>query len=209
MCAARCTILGGTNGSGKSSIYETSSGLQCLGEFVNADIVARSISAERPEAVSAEAGRRVIARLADNIMRKRDFVFETTLSSHQSLHVMKAAHEAGYHVGLVFIVLDSVGVNVHRVHERVSRGGHSIPDQVIRRRYRRALQNLPKAIRLAHETAIYDNSLAHPVKLAELSEGALDHHLDVSRPAHREIATALAQALGVSIEAIFKVKSPD
>jgi predicted ABC-type ATPase len=209
VCAARCTILGGTNGSGKSSIFETSLGLQFLGEFVNADIVARSISADRPEAVSAEAGRRVIARLADNIVRKRDFVFETTLSSHQSLQVKKAARDAGYHVGLFFIVLDSVGVNVHRVHERVSRGGHFIPDQVIHRRYRRALENLPKAIRLAHETAIYDNSLAHPIKLAELSEGRLDHHLDASSSAHREIAGALAQALGISIEAILEGTSSD
>ena len=204
MGAARCTILGGTNGSGKSSLFETSLGLQFVGEFVNADIIARAISAKQPESVSAEAGRRVIARLAANISHRRDFVFETTLSSHQSLNVMKAAREAGYRVGLVFILLENVGLNVHRVHERVSRGGHSIPDHVIHRRYKRALKNLPEAVRLAHETAIYDNSLAHPIKLAELSGSKLSHDLDKSIPAHQEIAAALARALDQSVEDLIK-----
>jgi hypothetical protein len=40
----KCWIVGGTNGSGKSSIYQNSSELLGSGEFVNADLVARRIS---------------------------------------------------------------------------------------------------------------------------------------------------------------------
>jgi predicted ABC-type ATPase len=204
---ARCTILGGTNGSGKSSIFDRSPRLQASGEFVNADLVARSISSERPESVSGLAGRKVIRRLAELISGLQDFVYETTLSSNQSLNLMRTAREAGYHVGLVFVVLKNVGLNVHRVHERVSRGGHSIPDATIRRRYTRALGNLPEAIRLSHEAAVYDNSSTFPVRLIELSAGNISYNgLDEAYATHCEIASAVAEALGISTHAVFAAK---
>ena len=39
MFVARCTILGGTNGSGKSSIFDNSPELQIVGDFINADLL--------------------------------------------------------------------------------------------------------------------------------------------------------------------------
>jgi predicted ABC-type ATPase len=48
----KCWIIGGTNGSGKSSIYQNSSELIGSGEFVNADIVARQISPHDTDAAS-------------------------------------------------------------------------------------------------------------------------------------------------------------
>jgi predicted ABC-type ATPase len=119
---AACTILGGTNGSGKSTIYDEAVRLQADGEFVNADVLARRMSPNAPEAVSLKAGRRVIERLGELIAARDSFVHETTLSSHQSLQVMRDARAAGYHVGLVFVVLDSVDLNVLRVRERVREG---------------------------------------------------------------------------------------
>ena len=204
MFVARCTILGGTNGSGKSSIFDNSPELQIVGDFINADQVARSISPDRPETVSGEAGRRVILELARLISAQQDFVLETTLSSKQSLRLMRAARDAGYLVGLVFVVLMNVDLNVRRVHERVSRGGHSIPDQVIHRRYRRALANLAEAIALSHETAIYDNSLPDLVKVAELSNKKLLYQrLNRANPSHIEVATAIALAIDTPVTAIF------
>jgi predicted ABC-type ATPase len=67
---------------------------------------------------------------------------------------MRDARAAGYHVGLVFVVLDSVDLNILRVQERVRMGGHSIPEKDIRRRYGRALANLPEAIKIAHQAAV-------------------------------------------------------
>ncbi|RIX98699.1 hypothetical protein D3218_16030 [Aureimonas flava] len=54
---AFCTIVAGPNGSGKSTIYPL---LSLVGEFVNADIVARRISPAHPESVSMAAGRVVL-----------------------------------------------------------------------------------------------------------------------------------------------------
>jgi predicted ABC-type ATPase len=196
---ASCTILGGTNGSGKSTIYEQAARLQIEGEFVNADILARRISPDSPETASLRAGKQVIARLGSLIAGRCSFVHETTLSSRQSLQVMRQARAAGYHVGLIFVVLHNVELNVLRVRERVRMGGHSIPEQDIRRRYDRALANLPEAIRLAHQTVIYDNSSTSHVKLIEISGGNIVFNsLDEISSVHREISSAVGDALNVA-----------
>lgn len=203
----KCWIVGGTNGSGKSSIYQNSMELQQSGEFVNADLVARGISPSRPESVSRLAGRRVIERLDRLVSDRRDFVYETTLSSHQSLDLLSTARNSGYRVGLMFVVLSSVGLNVRRVHERVSRGGHSIPDDVIRRRYARGFANLPKAIRIAHETVVFENSGAVPAKLISLIDGKIvQNALDETTISHIEVAEAVGDALGISLQGVLKAR---
>ena len=202
---ASCTILGGTNGSGKSTIYEEAVRLQKNGEFVNADILARRISPSAPETVSFEAGRRVITRLAELIAGRKSFVHETTLSSRQSLKVMSDARAAGYHVGLVFVVLNSVDLNVLRVRERVRMGGHSIAEKDIRRRYSRAMANLPDAIRFADQSVVYDNSSVSHTKLVEISDGKIaSNRLDKTTLAHCEVASAIGSALGIAPNEVFE-----
>ncbi|MDO9297209.1 zeta toxin family protein [Bradyrhizobium sp.] len=204
----KCWIVGGTNGSGKSSIYQNSRELQGSGEFVNADLIARGISPGRPESVSRLAGRRVIERLDRLISDQRNFVYETTLSSHQSLDLLSTARNSGYRVGLMFVVLSNVGLNVRRVHERVSRGGHSIPDDVIRRRYARGFANFPKAIRIAHETVVFENSGSVPVKLISLIGGKIvQNALDETTISHVEVAEAVGDALKISLQSVLRATS--
>lgn len=129
---AVCTIIGGPNGSGKSTIFNL---LKPVGEFVNADVIARQLSNQDPQSVEIEAAKAALDRLEELREEGEDFIFETTLSGHQSIKLMKYAREAGYQVGLVFVALASVDLNVERVAERVKTGGHDIPEPVIRRRY--------------------------------------------------------------------------
>jgi predicted ABC-type ATPase len=206
---ASCTILGGTNGSGKSTIHEQSIGLQIEGEFVNADVLARRILPSDPESVSFRAGKLVIRRLDELIAARLSFVHETTLSSRQSLQVMRRARAAAYHVGLIFVVLHNVELNVFRVGERVKMGGHSIPEKDIRRRYGRALANLPEAIKFAHQTAIYDNSEVSHVRLIEISDGHIVfNELDQSNATHCEIAEAVGSALDITPHSVFGAAKP-
>ncbi len=60
---ASCTIISGTNGSGKSTIYDEAVRLQIQGEFVNADLLARNISPNAPETASFKAGKQVVSLL--------------------------------------------------------------------------------------------------------------------------------------------------
>ena len=67
--------------------------------------------------------------------------------------------EAGYHVKLFFLALPSVEIAIARVTERVRQGGHSVPEQVIRRRFAAGRSNFDILYRgLVDDWALYDNS---------------------------------------------------
>jgi predicted ABC-type ATPase len=190
---AVCTILGGPNGSGKSSIFTA---LKPPGEFVNADVIARQIAPYNPEVVSLQAGRQVLRRLDELIQSGQDFVYETTLSSHQSVDLMRRAREAGFQVGLVFVALSNPDLNVLRVAARVAKGGHDIAEPIIRRRYEVSLSRLVEAIRIAHGTLVYDNSGTDQVLLLQINGDAIEeNNLDDADPFHLRIAGIVGESL--------------
>lgn len=183
-----CTILAGPNGSGKSSLFAL---LRPVGEFVNADEIARATGGG-----PARAARLAIARLNHLLQERADFVFETTLSSHHAITLLRQARERGYEVGLVFVALASPDLNVRRVAERVGRGGHAIPEADIRRRTPRSFAHLAKALPLAHGSLVYDNSERVPALLLRVEAGrVVESRLSDERPHHRLIARAVAAAL--------------
>jgi predicted ABC-type ATPase len=200
--AALCTILGGPNGSGKSSLYRA---LAPPGEFVNADMIARHLNPADPASASLLAGRTVLRRLSALIGQRRDFVWETTLSSNQALALMRRAHTAGYEIGLVFVVLARAELNVDRVAQRVSQGGHHIPEDIVRRRYDAALEKLADAIPLAHATAIFDNTERVPALLLRIAGHNIEENrLDAAQPLHARICKAVADAWDMSVEAVLR-----
>jgi predicted ABC-type ATPase len=109
--------------------------------------------------MSVEAGRIVLARLRDLAKRRKSFAFETTLASRFYAPWVKRLRESGYKFHLVFLWLSSVELAIERVDERVRSGGHSIPDEIIRRRYGRGITNFFNLYEpLADTWAAYDNS---------------------------------------------------
>jgi predicted ABC-type ATPase len=202
-----CTILGGANGSGKSTIY---SKLHLDGELVNADLIARQISPGNPESATGTAGRRVIQRLRELLSAKESFVYETTLSSRQSIKLMERARTGGYSVNLAFVVLRDIELNVLRVAERVMQGGHSIPERTIRRRYAGAFERLPRAITLAHQIIIYDNSSQTNLEtLIQIKDGSIVFNaLDEANLLHRRIAERISRALNIENDIVFRVAKP-
>jgi predicted ABC-type ATPase len=58
----------------------------------------------------------------------------------------------------MFIALDSPEQNISRVHNRVAKGGHSVPDADVRRRYARSIANAAQALRLVDSSEFYENS---------------------------------------------------
>jgi len=202
-----CTIIGGPNGSGKSTIYDR---LELPGQFVNADLIARGLNPERPETASLLAGRRALAELARIVEARESFVYETTLSSRQSIKLMRTARDGGYEVGLVFVALNSADLNVQRVAERVARGGHDIPEDAIRRRYETALRRLPDAIRLADGSMLFDNSLSAGPRLLLQIKGAVVemNNLDEADVFHCRLAELAGEALSIPTDAVFRAAKP-
>jgi predicted ABC-type ATPase len=75
-------VIAGPNGAGKSTAAPALlHGLLGLEHFVNADTIARGLSAFDPESVAAEAGRVMLQHLKELAAQRQDFAFETTLAS--------------------------------------------------------------------------------------------------------------------------------
>ena len=136
-------IIGGCNGAGKTtaSYVMLPEMLDCK-EFINADEIARGLSPFQPESVSINAGRIMVDRMEGLLRQKKDFAIETTLATKTYVKFIKKAQAEGYFVTLLYFWLDSPELAISRVEERVRCGGHNIPEEVIRRRYKAGACNL-------------------------------------------------------------------
>jgi len=166
-------IVAGCNGAGKTTASFTilPEMLSCR-EFVNADSIAAGLSPFNPESVAIEAARLMLSRIQELLESRWDFAFETTLATRSYVSLVKEAQEAGYKVTLLFMWLDSPATAVRRVAGRVAKGGHSIPVDVIERRYFRGIINLVNLyIPICNRWMIVDNETVTPKPIAE---GGLD-----------------------------------
>lgn len=101
----------------------------------------------------------MLKRIEDLLMAKYDFAFETTLSTRSYVATVRRAQEIGYKVTLLYCWLDSPELGIERVKERVSEGGHNIPEDVIRRRYKKGIYNLINLfIGIVDNWMVVDNS---------------------------------------------------
>ena len=153
-------IIAGCNGAGKTTTSYTvlPEMLNCR-EFVNADEIARGISPFQPETVSFQAGRIMLNRIKELLKRKKDFGFETTLSTKSYVHLIRHAKNEGYTVIIIFFWLESVELARARVKARVEKGGHNVPAAVIERRYIRGAENFFALYKpLSDKWIVYDNS---------------------------------------------------
>lgn len=136
-------IIGGGNGSGKS----TSAAFVLPGviPYINADEIAKAL----PEAEGENKDVRA-SRILLNAMDEYE-------SQNKSL--------------LLFFWLSSPEMNIQRVAERVQKGGHHIPEDVIRRRYVGGLKNLFSLyLPLADLWEVYDNSIKNSPQLVAAKE---------------------------------------
>ena len=135
-------------------------------EFVNADVIAQGLSAFRPDAVAIAAGRIMRARLHELSERRADFAFETTLAGRTHATWIRRLLRVGYEFHLLFLWLPSPELAVERVRVRVQLGGHSVPEETVRRRYGAGLRNFFQIYRpLATMWHFYDNSRATGLRL--------------------------------------------
>ena len=135
-------IIAGCNGAGKTTASYTilPEILDCK-EFVNADEIAKGISPFQPDKAGIEAGRYLLIRINKLVESGENFAFETTLSTKSYVQFILKAKRLGYQVTCLFFWLNSEELAISRVKTRIEEGGHSIPEDVIRRRYTRGLKN--------------------------------------------------------------------
>lgn len=153
-------IIAGCNGAGKTTASMTILPKSLLvKEFVNADEIAKGLSPFNPEGVAIEAGRLMLERIQYLLGKGESFSIEKTLATRSYVNLVQEAHKLGYVVHLIYFWLNSPQLAVDRVAERVSKGGHNIPYDVILRRYSKGIYNLFKLFMKEVDLwAIYDNS---------------------------------------------------
>lgn len=136
-------IISGPNGAGKTTASYTvlPKILNCR-EFVNADEIARGLSPFNPEGMAVEAGKLMLQRISELLQKEESFSIETTLSTRSYYRLVEKAHRKNYDVTLLYFWLKSPDQAAERVAERVAKGGHDIPKDVIVRRYWKGLNNL-------------------------------------------------------------------
>jgi predicted ABC-type ATPase len=146
----RLVVFAGPNGSGKSTITRQ---WDTVGIYVNADDIKQALDCDDIEAAQQAERVRELC-----LAEKRDFTFETVLSTDRNLDLLARAAAIGYLITGVFILTSDPELNVFRVRSRVLSGGHEVPTDKIRARYRRSLANIPRFAALCDEFSLFDNT---------------------------------------------------
>lgn len=163
-------IIAGPNGAGKTTAAPVLLGTALqIDHFVNADTIAVGLSAFAPEKAAIQAGKAMLQRMHYLAENGENFAFETTLASRSFAPWIRGLKKNGYVFHLIFLILDSPDLAVLRVRERVKLGGHTVPEDTIRRRFKKGLNNFFKLYQsIADSWQIYDNSdVGRPAPIAQ------------------------------------------
>lgn len=159
-------IIAGPNGAGKTTFARG-----YLPEnlpFVNADLIASALAPMSQVSADIRAGRIMLETLNAYARAGKSFAFETTLAGRHYARRIERWRASGYAVKLFFLELPSPEAAMLRVRERVSKGGHDIPEVAIRRRFHAGLQNFRNIYcRIVDVWQRFDNSGPMPVLLEE------------------------------------------
>lgn len=152
-------IIAGPNGAGKTTFARDflPAEAQTL-RFINADLIAAGLAPFNPETAAFKAGRLMLEEIDECVAAGNSFAFETTLSGLAYLKKIAVWQQLGYQVKLWFLSLPNEEIAVSRVALRVLQGGHNIPEDVIRRRFKAGLANFhDRYSRAVNSWALYDN----------------------------------------------------
>jgi predicted ABC-type ATPase len=157
----RIYVIAGVNGAGKSSVAGQAF-RQSGADYYNPDEAARGLVKANSTLTQAEAnsaawreGVRLLKRAIDE---RLDFAFETTLGANTIPRLLRKAAKAGIEIYVWYVGLESAELHIGRVKSRVSRGGHDVSEEDIRRRYERSRLNLIDLLPVLRALRIFDNS---------------------------------------------------
>ncbi len=166
-------IIGGPNGAGKTTAAQEllPRGID-IRAFVNADDIARDLSPSNPEQAAIAAGRLMIERMHGLVRDGESFAFEITCAGRAHARWLRECRAQGWRVALLFLWLPTPQIALERVARRVREGGHSIPPDVVIKRWKAGLANMRHLyLPISDIAAIHDNSDATRVLIAERTLG--------------------------------------
>lgn len=152
-------IIAGPNGSGKTTFAETALLKRKNSLYINSDSIARGLTLNGSEYAQYEAGRFMLEKIGDCLKNNLSFSFETTMSGRIWASHIRQAKKQGYKVILYFVFVNSISLSLRRIKNRVKHGGHDIPKEIVKRRFKRTFSNFVKLYSpMADEWYVIDNS---------------------------------------------------
>lgn len=167
-------LLAGPNGAGKSTYVARVLQPVTHLPFVNADVIAAERWPDAQPEHAYEASRAAASERERLMTGGKSFITETVFSHPSKLNLVEEAIARRYLVQL-HVILVPVDLAVNRVAERVQDGGHVVPEEKIRERYKRLWGLIALARETATHTEFLDNSTAaNPFRpVAEYEHGLL------------------------------------
>lgn len=143
-------VFVGPNGSGKTTVTRMA---KIIEPYINADDIKRTNYCTDLEAAQ------LAERMRENaVAQKKSFTFETVLSTERNLKLLQKAKSQGYFIRCIYVLTADVNINILRVESRKAMGGHGVPEEKIRSRYKKALTLIPELVEVCDVMHIYDNS---------------------------------------------------
>ena len=153
--------LAGVNGAGKSSILGPIFLRDRNLTFFNPDEFARRLNERTGWSMNdanAEAWAYMAETLKGAIAARSSFAFETTLGGRTIARLLLQAAQSGMEVLILYVGLASAELHIQRVAKRVERGGHDIPEEMIRQRWQSSREHLIELLPDVTELHLFDNS---------------------------------------------------
>ena len=180
MAAPRINVLAGVNSSGKSSVAGATI-RSAGGDYYNPDEAAAGFRRASPGLTQLDAnslawyrGREMLERA---IASRLEFTFETTLGASTIPKLLIDAAAQGIEVQVWYIGLATPEQHL----ARVARGGHDIPQAVIRRRFEHSRLNLIALLPALISLRVYDNSFEADPAAGKAPRPVLVLHMARSR----------------------------
>lgn len=162
------TIVGGVNGTGKSSLTGVlKAQLNDLGVIVDVDKITAQVGGS-----AIQGGKIALDRIADCLNKGISFTQETTLSGRKTEATAAQAKAQGYFVRLYYVGLDTPEECLQRIENRVKHGGHDIREEDVLRRFAGRWEAVAKVLPYCDEAHFFDNFNGF-VEVAEYKNGEL------------------------------------
>lgn len=133
-------IISGPNGSGKTTFAKSFLKKHSF-KYLNADEIAKELNPESIETVRLSAGKEFFKRLYFYRKNEENILIESTLSGKYPKKLIPSFKKQTYKITIIYVFLNNPGICIERIKERVLKGGISIPDQDVIRRYYRSIEN--------------------------------------------------------------------
>jgi len=137
----KIVIIAGGNGVGKTTFAHTFLLDYPDYVFLNADEIAKSLSAENPAGKKISAGKLFFQKLDGAVAQNKSLLIESTLSGRKLRDRFKVWQRQDYEIIINFIFAESSEILIERIAQRVKKGGHFVPDEDVRRRFVRGKRN--------------------------------------------------------------------